>query len=70
MRQNDHCRIYLRVSPAEYKKFKVFKENGYSAREILEIVSEKCFESPITIYSKKTREPLLIPSNIISKKRR
>jgi hypothetical protein len=60
----------MRVSPAEFERFKLFKENGYSAREILEIVSEKCFESPIIIYSKKTREPLVIPSNIISKKRR
>ena len=70
MRQNDHCRIYMRVSPAEFERFKHLKENGYSAREILEIVSEKCFQSPIIIYSKKTREPLLIPSNILSKKRR
>lgn len=70
MRQNDHCRIYMRVSPAEFERFKIFKENGYSAREILEIINEKCSESPIIIYSKKTREPLQIPSNILSKKRR
>lgn len=66
MGQTD-CRLYLRVSPGELKKFKFFQENGYSAREIFENIQK---EIPVTIVSKKTGEPLQIPPNILSKRRK
>jgi hypothetical protein len=70
MASDKYCRIYLRVSPAELERFKILSENGYSARETLEIISQKCTAYPITVFSKTTGEPILIPPNILSKKRR
>lgn len=68
MALNKYCTIYVRVSQSEFKKFKYLRENGFSAREVLEIVIGKCTEYPIPLISKTTREPVQIPKNILSKK--
>lgn len=70
MASNKYCLIALRVSPAEFERFQNLKSNGYSVRETFEIISEKCSAYPITIFSKKTGEPLVIPQNILCKKKR
>ena len=67
MAQDQYPTIRIRVSPSEYKRFQLLRENGYSAREILEKISPN---SPINIISKKTGEPIQIPPNIICKKNR
>jgi hypothetical protein len=70
MATKKYCLVALRVSPAEFERFQKLKDNGYSVRETFEIISEKCSSYPITIFSKKNGEPLMIPQNILSKKRR
>ena len=69
MGQKDYPVIHLRTNHSEYKKFKMLQEHGYSNREVLEIALNSGCEENITVISKKTREPIKFPRNILSKRK-
>lgn len=69
MNPNDYPKIQVRVSEVEKKRFQILKDAGFSAREIIEIVFDKCFIESITVMDKKTREPVQIPPNILIKRK-
>lgn len=66
--QKTDCRIYMRVTPSEFKKFKTLQEHGYTTREVFEFMEEKISEPTITFLSKKNGEPLQFSKNILSKR--
>ena len=61
---NKYCKLQVRVSEVEFNRFKHLNEHGFSTRKILEVITEKCSEFPITLFSAKTGEPIQIPPNI------
>jgi hypothetical protein len=71
MATKTHPRIYVRVSPSEYKVFKMLKENGITVRQAFEKLGEHCVGYPISLFNKETGEPILIHKPlIITKKNR
>jgi hypothetical protein len=61
--------IHIRVTHSESKKFKLLSEAGYSARKVLELLLADNYKSPpITVFNKKSEEPLVIPRNILNQK--
>lgn len=69
MAHDNYPVIHLRTNHAEYKKFKLLQEHGYSNREVLEIALNSGCEEIITVISKKTREPIKFPRSILSKRK-
>lgn len=71
MSKNFYPQIVVRVSQYEIKKFMEAKEHGYSAREVLELIScpcQKCQNIPVVAFDKKTGDAFSIPRNILSNK--
>lgn len=62
------CRLYIRVSPSEFKKFKTLQEHGYTTREVFELLGDKICDTTITFLSKKNGEHLKFSKNLLSKK--
>ena len=66
MASNEHPRINVRINHAEDKRFKLLKDHGYSAREVLELaLNTKGCESIITVVSKTNGEPIQFPRSIL-----
>lgn len=62
----NHPRINVRIRPPEDEKFKLLKEHGYSAREVLELaLNTNSCEKTITVVSKKNGEPIQFPRSIL-----
>lgn len=70
MASDNRPRINVRINYAEEKNFKLLKDHGYSAREVLELaLNTKGCENIITIPSKINGEPIQFPRNILSIRR-
>jgi hypothetical protein len=69
MAQTDYPVIRVRTNHAEYKKFKILQDHGYSHREVLEIALSS-YEDTVTVVSKKTRELITFPRAILTKRKK
>jgi len=66
-KSSEYPQLVIRVSQFEFKRFQTLKENGLSARKVLEHICEKC---PCDlIIPNKDGYNIEIPNKLLSKKK-
>jgi hypothetical protein len=70
MGYTEYPRINIRINQSELKKFKLLKDHGFSAREVLVLALNNPCEDVITVTSKINGLPIQFPRNILSQRKK